>query len=235
MSTEMMPFDVSNLPIPATMSAEDLNELSKGVDHLQRIQLVTKGKYVDTGKISPGHYGVPQPGGEEIHDLGPEIDVLPLCVRPKALDVRDRDAIVAVYDMSDPKFKEIQETSALPGEQGCMWGPSFLLVERNTGMLYELFLGNKSGRAESGKLVKFLPVTGDEARGPLPCTLKARYARRGQIGWHVPVVTQCSEPFTNVPSNEKLRAEITKFVEVKVEGPETVSTDEATTTRRRAR
>lgn len=243
MSNEIVPFDINALPALATVSTEDLATLSKGVDHLQRIQLVTKGKYVDTGKIQPGHYGIPQPGGEEIHDLGEAIDILPLCVRPKALDVRDRDAIVAVYDMADPVFKEIQEVSALPGEQGCMWGPSFLLVERSTGQLYELFWGNKSGRAESGKLVKFLPLSaeaakaqGVEAHGPMPCTLKSRYARRGTIGWHVPVVTMCSEPITNLPPMTRIQDEIKKFVEVKLEGPKVVAEEEAAKTgRRRAR
>ena len=241
MSNELMPFDASALPSTDLVSMEQLTELSKGVDFLQRIQLVTKGKYVDHSKIAPGHYGVPQTGGEEIVDLGAEIDILPLCVRPKALDMRDREAVIAVYDMDSPAFQDIKTLAAQPGG-GCMWGPSFLVFERGTGKFYELFMGNKSARAESGNLIKFLAVSeetatrqGADSHGPLPCTLKARYATRGQHGWHVPVVTKCSEPFTNLPEMDAIREEVTKFTEIKDNGVQNVTEEEAEAVTRRAR
>jgi hypothetical protein len=237
----LVPFDANALPSTELATDEQLQELSKGVDYLQRVQLVTKGKYVDTGKIKPGHYGVPQPGGEEIDDLGPEVDFLPLCVRPKALDMRDREAIVAVYDMDNPSFKEIKKLSA-QSDSNCMWGPSFLVLERSTNSLFEFFMSNKSSRAESGNLVKFLPIskekaerTGVEPQGPMPCTLKARYATSGSWGWHVPVVTKCSEPFTNSPDIERIREEMVKFTSVKDNGVQNVTEEEAKATNRRAR
>ena len=241
MSNELMPFDASALPSTDLVSADQLTELSKGVDFLQRVQLVTKGKYVDKGKIGPGRYGVPQTGGEDILDLGDAIDILPLCVRPKALDMRDREAVIAVYDMDSPGFQAIKDLAAQPGG-GCMWGPSFLVFERGTGTFYELFMGNKSARAESGNLIKFLAVSeetatrqGVDSHGPLPCTLKTRYATRGQHGWHVPVVTKCSEPFTNLPEMDKIREEVTKFTEIKDNGVQNVTEEEAEAVSRRAR
>lgn len=240
-NNDLVPFDASNLPCTELATDDQLQELTKGVDYLQRVQLVTKGKYVDTAKIKPGHYGVPQPGGEEIEDLGPEVDFLPLCVRPKALDMRDKEAIVAVYDMDDPAFKEIKKLSA-QSDSNCMWGPSFLVLERSTGKLFEFFMSNKSARAESGNLVKFLPIskekaerTGVEPQGPLPCTMKARYAKSGSWGWHVPVVTKCSEPFTNVPNTGVICEEMEKFTSVKDNGIQNVTEEEAKTTKRRAR
>jgi hypothetical protein len=237
----LVPFDASALPSTDLATDEQLQELSKGVDYLQRVQLVTKGKYVDTGKITPGHYGVPQPGGEEIEDLGPEIDFLPLSVRPKALDMSDREAIVAVYDMDNPAFQDIKKRSAV-SDSNCMWGPSFLVLERSTGKLFEFFMSNKSARSESGNLVKFLPIskekaerTGVEPQGPMPCTLRARYAKSGSWGWHVPVVTKCSEPFTNAPDIEFIREEMEKFTSVKDNGVQNVTEEEAKATKRRAR
>lgn len=240
-NTAMVPFDASALPGTELATDDQLTELTKGVDYLQRLQLVTKGKYVDTSKITPGHYGVPQPGGEEIDDLGAEIDILPLCVRPKALDMRDKEAIIAVYDMDNPAFQEIKKLSAT-SDSGCMWGPSFLVLERNTGQFFEFFMGNKSARAESGNLIKFLTVspekakrTNTEAHGPLPCTLKARYATSGSWGWHVPVVTKCSEPFTSAPDIEEIREEMEKFNAVKDNGIQNVTKAEEKATKRRAR
>lgn len=232
MSNELIPFNANALPGTDLVSTEQLAELSKGTDFLKRIQLVTKGKYVDKSKIAPGRYGVPQTGGEEILDLGDTIDILPLCVRPKALDMRDREAVIAVYDYESPVFQDIKKLSK-QGGSNCMWGPSYLVFERSTGVFYEFFMGNKSARAESGNLVKFLAVSeatatseGVDSHGPLPCTLKARYATRGPHGWHVPVVTKCSEPFTNLPNIDSIREEVTKFIETKDSGIQNVTDEE---------
>lgn len=240
MSNELIPFNADQLPSVELATDEQLKELTKGTDFLQRVQLITKGKYVDTGKIGPGRYGVPQPGGEEILDLGPEIDILTLAVRAKALDMQDRDAIIAVYDMNLPEFERIKTLAAGP-DSGCMWGPSFLVLERSTGNFYEFFMGNKSARQESGKLRPFLPLSrekaeaiSEEPHGPIPCTLKCRYIQRKGYGWHVPVVTKCSEPFTNLPSLDSIRVEVEKFAAAKDNGIERV-TEEETESSARAR
>lgn len=187
---ELVPFKV-DLPAVTEDQLTALDEVAKGSEFLQRVQLITKGKYVDTGKIAPGHWGVPLTGGEEIEDLGESIDVVPWAVRPKALDMSDKDAIVSSYDTRDPEFQRIKNA---PKNTGCMWGPSFLVLERSTGRLYELFFGNKSGRQEAGKLKAFLPTEANKGQ-PLPLTLNIRYKKTPDYGWHVPVVTKCSEPF----------------------------------------
>lgn len=210
MSNELIPFKV-NLPAVTEEQLETLDEVAKGSDFLPRIQLITKGKYVDEGKIAPGHWGIPQPGGDEIEDLGEKIDVIPFTCRPKALDVSDREAIITSYDIKDAEFQRIK---VAPKNSGCMWGPSFLALERSTGKLFELFFGNKSGRAEAGKLRKFLP-TKDNNNTPAPASLGIRYKKTPDYGWHVPVITKCSEPFdkskTKVTS-EKVAEEVEKFL-----------------------
>lgn len=204
MSNELTTFHVDNLPAMSQEMFGQLAEVSKGGDFLPRIQLVTKGKYVDTGKIAPGRWGVPQPGGEDIVDLGATIDVVPFAARPKALDVSDKNAIISNYDLNSPEFQRIKNA---PKNTGCMWGPSFLVLERNTGRLYELFFGNASGRSEAGKLRPFLPNP-----NPSPATLSIRYKKTPDYGWHVPVVTKCSEPFSNGPSGPEILAAISKFM-----------------------
>jgi hypothetical protein len=232
MSNELVPFKVS-LPAVQEDVMGQLAEVSKGADFLPRLQLVTKGKYVDTGKIAPGHWGVPQPGGEEIQDLGESIDIVPFTARPKAIDMSDREAIIAVYNTTDPEFGRIKKA---PKNTGCMWGPSFLVLERSTGKLYELFFGNASGRNEAGKLRPFLPSK--ESNGvPSAASLGIRYKKTPEYGWHVPVVTKCSEPFDpdNCPSDEDIQAEIEKFMNPK-EGPKkVVEGDDAPKQSKRAR
>ena len=224
MANELVPFKV-NLPSTAlAQNIETLDEVAKGTDFLPRIQLVTKGKYVDEGKIKPGRWGVPLPGGDDIEDLGDKIDIVPFVYRPKALDVSDRDAIVSVYDVEDPEFQRIKSA---PKNSGCMWGPSFLVLERSTGKLYELFFGNKSGRNEAGKLKPFLL---EQA----PASLSIRYKKTPEYGWHVPVITKCSEPFdaaTIKVTPEDIEGEIEKFLNPE-KGAEKVDEEQAETQQR---
>jgi hypothetical protein len=229
MGSSLVPFKV-NLPSVSEEKLGALEEVAKGTEFLPRIQLVTKGKYVDEGKIKPGHWGVPQPGGDEIIDLGDSIDVIPFDCRAKALDVSDRDAIVSVYDIKAAEFQRIKNA---PKNSGCMWGPSFLVLERSTGKLYELFFGNKSGRNEAGKLRPFLPTAANEGC-PSPATLGIRYKKTPEYGWHVPVITKCSEPFDPAlvkVDEAAILAEQEKFQNPDA-GAEKVSEEEAKTSKR---
>jgi hypothetical protein len=193
MSKELVPFKVNNLPAIREEVMTEIAEVSKGTDFL--------------------HWGVPQPGGEDIIDLGTSIDVVPFDARAKAVDMSDKEAIVAVYTTKDPEFQRIKNTpKPKDGMSGCLWGPSFLVLERSTGKLYELFFSNKSGRQEAGKLRPFLP-TKENGNQPSAATLGIRYKKGPDYGWHVPVVTKCSEPFdpSNCPKGEAIAAEIEKF------------------------
>lgn len=221
----LTPFTGCNLPAVADDVLEQIDEVSQASEFLPRIQLISKGKYVDTGKISPGRWGVPQPGGEDITDLGDKIDVIPLDARAKALDVSDKENIISVYDTTDQEYQRIKNA---PKNSGCLYGPSFLVVERSTGKLYELFFSNKSGRNEAGKMKPFLV-------NRTPCTLSIRYKKGPDYGWHVPVISKCSEPFSpdNVPSMEVINAELEKFRNPEKGGDEKVSEDEVPTDRAR--
>lgn len=220
MSKALAPLNI-NLPALTNDDFDQLAEVAKGSQFLPRIQLITKGKYVDTGKIAPGHWGVPQSGGEEIEDLGDKIDIIPFTFRPKAMDVSDREAIITVYDTADPEFARI---STAGKDSGCLWGPTFLVYERNTRKFYEMFFSNASGRSEAAKLRPFLP-SADNGGCPSAATLSIRYKKTPQYGWHVPVVSKCTMPFDDLPDTEVILAEVKKFRETeggveKVQEPE---------------
>jgi len=244
MSNDLIPFSFDDLAIVEdNTQIEALQEALSQTSYLPRLQLVTKGKYVDTGKISPGHYGTPLAGGEEILDLGKEIDIIPFAVRPKALNMRNKEAIIENFDMASDTFQEIMKLSEV-SDSNCMWGPSYLVYERNTGKFYEFYLGTKSARGESGKLNTFLPVSpaqaekaGTETRGPLPCTLSARYAvnKSKGYGWHVPVMGKCSEPFTNPPTLDVIREQHEAFKSAKGTEIEVVTEEEVATASKRRR
>ena len=223
MSTAIAKVDYSQLPSTQVGNDAVYDDLAKGGDFLSRLQLYTKGKAIDKGLIKPGHYGIPV-SEEEITDLGDSIDLLVIARRPKAIDMTDKEAIIVVHDSNSPEFQRIAALSA-EKESHCMYGPSFLVFERNTGKFYEFFCGSKSTRTEAKKIYPFLPLTQAdidarglkdvEAHGPLPMTLKSRYVEKGSFSWHVPVVQKCSVPFKNEPAVDVLVKEIGKFLTFK--------------------
>jgi len=196
-----------SLPAATSEDMQAFGEVAKGSNFLPRIQLITKGKYVDTGKIAPGHWGCPQQGGEDIEDLGEKIDVIPFAFRPKAMDVSDREAIVTSYDVNDPEFKRIV---AAPKNTGCIWGPTFLVYERNTQKFYELFFSNASGRSEASKMRPFLPSEENEGI-PSAASMAIRYKKTPDYGWHVPVITKCTLTFDSIPPGEEILKAIEQF------------------------
>lgn len=206
--------------LPTTVTATDLAAYSEGSQsYLPRLQLVSKGKYIDLQKIAPGNWGIPQ-DGDNIEDLGAAVDILVLAVRDKALDTSGETPI-AVYDKTNPLFDDIV-SKAGEKDSGCMFGPSFLVLERNTGKLLELFFGNKSARQEAGKMAQFLPVSeaqaeqfGVEAREPQPCTLTSKLVQRPRYSWHVPVVQRCTTPFAELPPTDFLVTQIQEFLNPK--------------------
>lgn len=204
---------LTSLPVSAAQTK--LVKFGADTEWLKRLQLVTKGRYVDLQLITPGHYGVPK-GEDEITDLGDVIDVLPLAVRDKALDTTESPPI-AVYDPESDVFQDIEKRAG-EKDSGCMFGPSFLLFERNSGAFYEFFCGNASARKVSGHFVPFLPVSEEaaeefncEAQGPQPMTMASKLVQRGKWTWHVPEVSKCSTPFNNLPAIERVVEEINKF------------------------
>jgi len=107
-----------------------------------------------------------------------------------------------------------------------MWGQSYLVIERSTSEMFELFFGNASGRAESDKLKPFLPRADRPAR---PATLNIKFRSGGKHEYHVPVIVKCSEPFTAGPTVPEMVKAKEKFMSPEVEE---VEVEETKTTKR---
>jgi hypothetical protein len=237
MSNELI-VPLSQLPVTGiSVVSAMFQDVAKSGSFLDRIQLYTKGAAIDNGLIAPGRYGVPR-GDDSIQDLGNEIDIIPICCRLKALDMRDRENIVVNYDSNSETFKIIKALSDQPNSK-CMHGPTFLVFERSTGSFYEFFCGTKSTRTESGKIGQFLPKS--EADAAIlskqtnrkvstyaeACTLKVKYIKKSTYGWHVPECKVCSTPIDNLPADEKIVEEMNKFMALKSTEAEAVEEAEA--------
>ena len=233
----LVPVDfVEQLPSTQVGSDEDFDAIAKSSDFLPRLQLYTKGKAINKKLVQPGNYGIPVTD-DEVTDLGDVIDILPLARRPKAIDLKDPENIVAVFDVHDSEFKRIQ-VDAGKKESGCMYGPSFLVFERSTEQFLEFFCGTKSARTEAKRIYPYLPLTqamidanpklaDQQPHNSIPVTMKSRLVDKNAWSWHVPVAVKCSTPFTFLPTAEKIVEEITQFLNVKREGAAVVQDDAA--------
>jgi hypothetical protein len=207
---------------------ETFDDLAKGADFLGRLQLFGKGKYVDKGLVRPGHYGIPV-SADECIDLGASVDILPLARRPKAIDMSDKP-VISIYDETSDEFKRIRTQSSVK-DSGCQFGPSFLVIERSTGRLLEFFLGAPTHRPEAKKIYPALPLSAADIErfqaagvdvsemaphGPVPLTLKSKYIEKA-FSWYVPVVLECSTPFSRLPKMELIVSEVSKFLSAKSE------------------
>ena len=217
---------------------------------LRRIQLCGGDRYVKAGKIKPGRIGVPL-SDEEVTDLGESVDLILFAVRDKCIDLNQSPPL-SVYNPEHPEYQRIfwetydldtylesggeLDENNLPGvggnlvqnkDTGTMQGPSFLVFERSTGEMYELFFGNASGREEAKRMEVFLPIDpataaahGVEQRGPIPCTLKGKFIQGKKFQWWAPETFKCSERFTNLQPATVIMAKINEFVTADVEGGE---------------
>jgi len=236
MENALVPVNFNQLPSTQIGTDDQFTELAKGGDFIGRMQLYTKGKAINKELIRPGHYGVPE-SDDEVVDLGVTVDILPLARRPKAIDMTDLEALVLNYDPESAEFARIAAKSA-ETDSHCQYGPSFLVYERATGRFLEFFCGTKTNRIEAKKIYPFLPlsdgdikrlaeagkdVTGLEAHGPIPLTLKVKLVENRRGSWHAPVVVKCSTPFTQLPLLEVFVKEITRFLTIKDNGVEKVA------------
>ncbi len=224
-NAELTVMDMSTLPVVGLgANLKELETLAKDSQYLKRIQLYSKGKAIDTGKIIPGNYGIPF--DDVITCLGEEIDVIPLVVRDKAIDSSDSDAVIVSYTRTSEAFQQIVEGSEVKNS-GCQWGYSFLLFERSTSMYYEYFFGNKTARNEVANVCAFLPKTEEQIQeftnkhGRPPqragaCTFKVKYIEKKVQGWgwHAPVTYPCSTPFKGLELTEATE-QIEKFMSQK--------------------
>lgn len=230
MGNEMIPANIFGEITPVADIVE-LEALANRSKFLRRIELKSKGVLIDTGKVKPGHYCIVK-NSQDAEDLGDSIDILPLTYRFKAIDMSDTDQIITSFDMKSPLFKEIEQRSSVKDSR-CQWGASFLVIERTTAQLYELFLGSKSNRNEVNTLLDFLPQSAEQLKkrnksgdphGPLPLTLKSKRVEKKKLGysWFVMVPRPCSNPFTmaQIPSKEVIQTEKEKFLHPEDTSPE---------------
>jgi len=179
----------SGIPFSQAALAKPKQNLDRG--YASRLQLCSKGKLIDEGKVRPGCFAIVD--GDNVVDLGKEVTLIPLACLDKALDVSGEEVVVA-FGEDNPEYIRISKESTVQ-DSGCMYGPVYLVFETSTCQFLELFFNNKSGRNEAPKLATFLPISAEaakaykvEARAPRAATVKSKLVKKGKWSWFAPEI-----------------------------------------------
>jgi len=205
-ATGLIPAVESNLPI-STVDNKVYDDLATSSSFLGRLQLFSSGTAISKGLIASGEWGIPK-SKDEINVLGKSIDFLVLTRRPKALDISDTEAIIQDFDPNSAEFKRIAAASS-EKDSGCMYGVSFLVLERSTGLYLEYYAGTKTARGLASDLFPFIPEAG--ATSITAVTATSRLIEKGTYAWQAPVFKKCSTPI-QIEDTDRLREEMTKFL-----------------------
>ncbi len=195
-------------------SDDVFDTISKSGDYLCRLQLCgSNSKLFKRGKIGKGHYGYIVTE-DTFTDLGLSVDILPICWRPKALDMSG-ETPVQIFDINSPEFKDISARSMLANSE-CTFGPEFLVWVPSIKKFASLHFGSKTSRKDAPDLRKLL------MKG---ATLTHRIIETERYVWEAMSVGPCSTPF-EIPTEEAFKIEVDKFnTQAQQKAPERADTN----------
>jgi hypothetical protein len=178
------------------------DEVSKSSDFLPRLQLYgSNSEMVKNGTIPMAHWGL-QHDASRIDDLGKQVDIAVLSWRPKAMRIDKAAGVVSSYfDIRNPEFEKVKAESNTQ-DSGCMYGPEFLTWLPVKAAFATLYMGSKTARRESPRL---LPLIGKAA------TLNSKLIKGTRFTWHGPTVIACTTPLSVMFDAEELAEQVDKF------------------------
>jgi hypothetical protein len=129
---------------------EALQTVSKVGDYLPYIQLLgSNSTEVKKGEFPMGHFAL-NIGQDNRIDLGDSMIILILGWRPKAMQFQPE--VISLFDVNSEEFKQMQIDADKPNS-GKGYGAEFLVWLPEVRKLACYFLGNKTGRAETDKVM----------------------------------------------------------------------------------
>jgi DNA gyrase inhibitor GyrI len=193
---------LADLGVSKYGSDEDFAALSSGGGFLARMMLFgTNSKLVQEEKIKAGAYGLVK-SKDEFEDLTKEVQVIPLSVRAKAMEISG-DEITTVYDRNNEEFKRIAEKSEI-SDSGCMYGVEFLLWLPVQKVFTTWYASSKTSRREAPLLKNLMGR---------PARMSSKLIKGKKYNWHGPVITVSSIPISpdGVPSQDAVVYEVNRF------------------------
>lgn len=186
---QLIPVDKNEVSKYST--TEDFLAVSSAT-FLPRLQLFgANSELVKKGKFPMAHYGVVTQK-DQAEDLGPEVEIIPIAWRPKAM--RLIDTPVSYFNPKSEDFMSVQKDSEQPNSN-CMYGPEFLIWIPALQRFGTYFMSSKTARRQAPEL-----------RALLGCgaVLGCQLIETKQYSWHGPTVKRAVGEITNLPSEDEV-------------------------------
>ena len=195
------------------VNSDEFNAIVSGGDFLARFQLFgSKTDAVAEGKIPVAHYGLVK--GDDIMDLGLEVDVVIITWRSKAVQIKPE--FVVSHTVKSELFQKIKAMSTVK-DSGCMYGPELLLWLPEAGVFAVYHMNSMTARREFKSTV--CKLIGKAA------TFKVHLIDNKRYKWHGALALPCSAPLT-VPSEDIINKEAAKFLNPETPEPEIAPEDD---------
>lgn len=197
---------------------EDVAAITRPGDFLPRIQINgSSSDFAKEGQVPIGTH-VLVSTKEEYTDLGKEVEFLAISFRPKALRIpTDGSAPLSYFKRGTKLFEDVAKIALLPGKNGCMTGPEFLVWLPNPGVFATYFCGNKTMRRAASALVTIMDK-GKDQNGrsmykPAAARSTIKFIKNAKNSWHGADFTPLSTPLGAPPEDftETLMEEVKKF------------------------
>lgn len=197
MSNELIPKEIGG-----ELAAFDFDSLTKGGgDFLPQLRLHTSSSDAcKESKIPNNHYGLVK--GSDLTDVGEEVNVVILSVRPTALRKTEGMPLIS-HNQSSTIFQDIRAKSDAKSLAD-LYGPEWLLWFPEQETFATFFMCSATARNEAKKLKPLLRKA---------ATLKWRLASNAKYKWAAPLVLACSLPLA-VPDVKLIQEELDKFLNV---------------------
>jgi hypothetical protein len=193
------------------------NAVNTATGFLPRIQVMgSSSAQCKEGKFQVGRWALVK--NKEFIDIGASITAAIIAWRPRALDFKDRNAVISAFDPSHPEFKRIQSQAGIK-DSDCLCGPEFLVWLPEQKTFATLYMANNSGQQEAPVVRKHIgKVT------TLSCVFvpSKKYG-----GWHAPKCQPCSAGLSTPMIPEELKKEHEKFMNPPATETETATPEQA--------
>jgi len=203
MSKELISADALGL---AARDSDEIESLTKTSEFLPQTRIYgSSASIVKEGKFPMGHFGL-YVSGDNIIDLGDQVDCLVVDWRPRASSVGGDTPISFFGKFNDGNWEYSDgftdfKDRAMSKQEGYLVGLEYLLYYPSLKK-YGLFLmGNPTLRRESAN-VKAL--VGKAA------TLKIKLIKTAKFTWHGCTIFECTTPF-DVPDKASILSEVNTF------------------------
>ena len=186
----------------AVQAEEDaiFKQLASSGSYLPRFQFYSSSsEIVKSGEFPQNHYGLVK-GKDDVTDLGKDVEVVPVAVRAKALDLRTGD-VLSYFDFKSEQFQTVLALSDVKDSK-CMAGTEFLFWIPSESEFCTFFAYNKSSKQEAGKLRAMINK---------PVTMKSVFVKRPENSFQAIKAIESSLVPENLPEQELLDKTVAKF------------------------